>query len=153
MALPLERTTFSRVAVSAQTTCKGTAASSRRSIGRCCSSTRRMPVLGATEGDRPVRTRTSVSGRRGRISARPTVVHSASSRPSAAFGSAASIAPLSAPDDVPVITSGAIPAASSARSIPTWIDPSAAPPANTNAVVPGRRRAAMSVRFPPMRVL
>ena len=86
MALPLGEHDLLPLSVSAATTCIGTVVSSRRSTGRCCSSTRRIPVLGAMDGERPVTARTRVSGRMGRIWARPTVVHTASRRPSAVPG-------------------------------------------------------------------
>src|SRR4051812_36881546 len=43
-------------------------------------------------------------------------------------------APLSAPAEVPTITSGSTPRSYRASSIPTWIDPRLAPPESTNAV-------------------
>jgi hypothetical protein len=53
-------------------------------------------------------------------------------------------APLSAPAEVPTITSGAIARSESARSIPTWIAPRPAPPERTKPIG-GRRVRVMTL--------
>src|SRR5688572_9410991 len=65
-----------------------------------------------------------------------TVCHSSVSRSiTARDGSRATIAPLSAPTDVPSTRSGVMPLSNRACSIPTSAAPRTPPPPSTNAVV------------------
>lgn len=77
-----------------------------------------------------------VSGRVGNTSACESDRHrSASAVIPARSGGDAIQPPLTAPTDVPTISSGAMPASARPRSMPTWIEPRLAPPESTNAAV------------------
>ena len=136
---PLDRTTSSPVSRSAATTRRGTCRSRKRLAVPESSITSRRPSLRMmwSSRRRMFQARRIALPGKTRSPVRPS--HTSWSRSSfLSVRSVASAAPLSAPADVPTMTSGRMPRSRRARSIPTWLTPWFPPPESTNAVVGSR---------------